>query len=377
MRPWTLAALLLLSCTSKDDASVQESGLDCPAGDPACADSPVDSEPVGDDSAADDSSADDSAADDSSAPTDADGDGVAADADCDDSDASVYPGAPEDCDGVDDDCDAAVDEGLLTTYYEDADGDGHGDPASGLEACEAPEGTVTLGDDCDDSDPQRFPEADGTCAQGTSCASILAADPASPDGVYLVDTDGSGQGYDPLSVYCDMTGGGWMLIGRQAPAEQLTKTADDIGLDESWDADDTHRWGNARIATLSPSTAYRITSTSAADGSGVDDAYFSPACVIDWEAYVGTWQGLRTDHYDDCGIAYSDEALTTAISAHTDNNCSLGIGQNNSGQYCSMRMGSCNCFNEGCASTWAAEEGVAAPCQFQDWESVVMSLWVK
>ena len=47
--------------------------------------------------------------------------------DCDDGDVSVNPEAPEICNGVDDDCDGLVDEGLLSSWYLDADGDGWGE----------------------------------------------------------------------------------------------------------------------------------------------------------------------------------------------------------------------------------------------------------
>ena len=58
---------------------------------------------------------------------DADGDGTPSANDCDDADASVHPGAEEACNGVDDDCDGEIDEGVRTTFFLDADGDGHGD----------------------------------------------------------------------------------------------------------------------------------------------------------------------------------------------------------------------------------------------------------
>jgi len=39
------------------------------------------------------------------------------------------------------------------TFFEDADGDGYGDSAATLTACEEPEGASDVGGDCDDSDP--------------------------------------------------------------------------------------------------------------------------------------------------------------------------------------------------------------------------------
>jgi hypothetical protein len=102
------------------------------------------------------------APDDTSAPTDNDGDGVPAEEDCDDNNASVFPGAAETCDGLDNNCDGSVDEGALSTFYVDADGDGYGDTAQPIEACEAPEGASALGDDCDDEDAAFNPGASET-----------------------------------------------------------------------------------------------------------------------------------------------------------------------------------------------------------------------
>ncbi|MCB9795556.1 MAG: hypothetical protein H6741_22875 [Alphaproteobacteria bacterium] len=91
---------------------------------------------------------------------DEDGDGFFDFQDCDDTNAAIYPGAEELCDGVDNDCNDLVDDGAsITTWYADADGDGWGDDADSVEACEAPEGYVERGGDCDDSSTNYFPGA--------------------------------------------------------------------------------------------------------------------------------------------------------------------------------------------------------------------------
>ncbi len=76
------------------------------------------------------------------AGTDGDGDGVVSGSDCDDGDASV--GGPE-------------------TWYADSDGDGYGDNASSQEACEAPDGHVSLAGDCDDGEPLANPGQQELC----------------------------------------------------------------------------------------------------------------------------------------------------------------------------------------------------------------------
>lgn len=86
--------------------------------------------------------------------------------DCNDDDPSIHPGAAETCDGVDNDCDGETDEGLLTTYYEDYDGDGYGNIGSTVEACSQPTGYVTNSDDCNDRSSLTYPGAIEICNDG-------------------------------------------------------------------------------------------------------------------------------------------------------------------------------------------------------------------
>lgn len=181
--------------------------------------------------------------------------------DCADADRpNTHAGAPELCDERDNDCDEVVDEGALSTWYLDYDGDSYGDDDRAVEACDAPtsdyidvpgdcddgdpafnpgaslgcdgmdyncDGDIDNdgdgdtysditcgGSDCDDSDPAVLPEVGGGCALGTTCLEILDLGRSVGDGVYTIDPDGYGAGLDPFDVTCDMSsaGGGWTAI---------------------------------------------------------------------------------------------------------------------------------------------------------------------
>jgi uncharacterized delta-60 repeat protein len=82
---------------------------------------------------------------------------LATSGDCDDSDLTVNPGAIEICDGLDNNCDGNIDEGLLNTYYQDSDGDGHGNPAISVVDCTQPVGYVANNTDCNDADTNEHP----------------------------------------------------------------------------------------------------------------------------------------------------------------------------------------------------------------------------
>ncbi|MBL0007137.1 MAG: putative metal-binding motif-containing protein [Saprospiraceae bacterium] len=79
--------------------------------------------------------------------------------DCDDENPNIHPGAIETCNETDDDCDGLVDEGVQSTYYEDADQDGYGNSGVTHLACSPPAGFVGIADDCDDLNGSVFPGA--------------------------------------------------------------------------------------------------------------------------------------------------------------------------------------------------------------------------
>ena len=199
---------------------------------------------------------------DTSSGLDADGDGYGAD-DCDDNDASVNPGADEDCDGIDNDCNGEIDEGVTGTYYEDADADGFGDAGSFTDACEAATGYVPNSDDCDDTDPYIYPDAEEIC-----------------DGLDN-DCDGTpDDGLDTDTYYHDGDGDGYGDPGEPADLCELTSGY----VDNDWDCDDLDSGEPVHADTGGSASG---TGTSADPMDSIQDAIdMSDACVF---AAAGTY----------------------------------------------------------------------------------------
>ena len=143
---------------------------------------------------------------------DAPADHVLDDTDCDDGDPLVNPAAAELCNGIDDDCDGDVDEDDADdslTWYQDADGDGYGDPATATEACYAPDGHVGDASDCNDGDAAVNPSATEVCdGIDNDCDGAVDEDDAIDALTWYEDTDGDGYG-DPQSptLACDTPDG--------------------------------------------------------------------------------------------------------------------------------------------------------------------------
>ena len=153
--------------------------------------------------------------------------------DCNDGSAAIHPGATEVCNGVDDDCDAQIDEGVKTTFYRDADGDGYGALGVTTQACALPAGYVANSTDCNDGSATvhltmtGYADADGDtytlggvqtlCTNGTLPTGYVATQKAEdcddtngnlhPGQTWYKDTDNDGYSEGTTQTSCTRPAG--------------------------------------------------------------------------------------------------------------------------------------------------------------------------
>lgn len=131
--------------------------------------------------------------------------------DCDDLNPKANPDAIEVCDGVDNNCDSATDEGLLSTYYLDSDGDSFGDAASPVQGCSQPFGTTDDNTDCDDDQDDIYPGAIEICdGQDNNCNTAIDE---SVKTTFYLDGDGDGYGLQTSTIQACTAPGGYVTRG--------------------------------------------------------------------------------------------------------------------------------------------------------------------
>ncbi len=138
--------------------------------------------------------------------------------DCDDSDPAVNPDeqevcdeldVDEDCDGLRDDQDPSVDPGGTAAWYDDADGDGYGDPSTEQLACDPSGSQVADDSDCDDRDAEVNPAATELCnGLDDNCDGVEDEDSAADAITWYLDADGDGHGVATHTVVaCEQPSG--------------------------------------------------------------------------------------------------------------------------------------------------------------------------
>ena len=144
--------------------------------------------------------------------------------DCDDSDPAVSPAAVERCDGIDDDCDGLwdlddpdLDPAEAVTVWEDADGDGYGDPATETQACTVGSGQVEEASDCDDASDDIHPGALEICNDGldndcsgdeSGCSLSGFYEITDADVVFQAESDEELDNFGTRFAVLDLTGDG-------------------------------------------------------------------------------------------------------------------------------------------------------------------------
>ncbi len=145
--------------------------------------------------------------------------------DCDDGNIETHPGAQEWCDLIDHDCDNEIwdnDAINALTWYEDADGDGYGNPDSTTTACDQnqPKGYLDNDQDCNDESLLINPDATEVCDPfdiDENCNEL--ADDQDPEldtsthSVYFQDDDGDGWGRDDSNRSQCNTPSGYSIQG--------------------------------------------------------------------------------------------------------------------------------------------------------------------
>ena len=243
---------------------------------------------------------------------------VISNTDCNDDDDTSFPGADERCDGADNDCDGATDEDAVdpTTWYEDADADGYGDPARDTLACDAPAGMVADDSDCDDANAEAHPGAEEWCnGEDEDCDGAIDEDALNPV-TWYADSDGDGFG-DLLSTFsaCEQP------LGYGSDSTDCDDTAAAINpmATEVCDGIDNDCDGGIDLAAVDPTSWYAD-----ADRDGFGDATSTTTACDVPSGYTAD-----DDDCDDTDAAINPTA--TELCDGLDNDCDGVVDDDASG----------------------------------------------
>jgi hypothetical protein len=155
-----------------------------------------------------------------------------------------------------------------------------------------------------------------------TCKTLLQANPALSNGAYDVKLDG----VNATRVYCDMSAGGWTLVSNQVPGSLLANDYGNVNAANFGSSTSSWRVGHTTTVAIEPTEAWRMT-----DGSTT--VYFKPTCRVDWaRSYFNTGRSL------DCNTGYTSTAFTSITNGGFVDAAVRGIGINNGGANCSMRI---------------------------------------